>query len=71
VHVAAALEERGVSREDLQAIRCPLGIDIGAVTPEEIAVSVLAQLIAVRRGVEPSGVKPMALELPGRMKAGR
>jgi xanthine dehydrogenase accessory factor len=69
VHVVTALEERGVSREDLARIHCPLGIEIGAVTPEEIAVSVLAEMIAVRRGVDPLAVRPMRAELPGRLKA--
>jgi xanthine dehydrogenase accessory factor len=40
----------GVSREWLRRLRAPIGVDIGAVTPEEIAVSILAELIAVRRG---------------------
>lgn len=69
VHIVSALEERGVPREDLARIHCPLGVEIGAVTPEEIAVSVLAQMIAVRRGVEPAAIgRPMRLELPGRLR---
>jgi xanthine dehydrogenase accessory factor len=68
VHVVSALEERGVPREELARIHCPLGVEIGAVTPEEIAVSVLAEMIAVRRGVEPSAVRPMRMELPGRLR---
>jgi xanthine dehydrogenase accessory factor len=31
-------------------VHAPIGFDIGAVTPEEIAISILAELIAVRRG---------------------
>src|SRR5262245_25150318 len=69
VHVAAALEERGLTPDALAEIRCPLGLEIGAMTPEEIAVSILAEMIAVRRGVEPSAIRPMAAELPGRLKA--
>jgi xanthine dehydrogenase accessory factor len=69
VHVVSALEQRGVAREDLARIHCPLGVEIGAVTPEEIAVSVLAEMIAVRRGVDPAAVRPMRAELPGRLKA--
>jgi xanthine dehydrogenase accessory factor len=71
VHIAAALEERGFSAEDLATIHSPLGLQLGAVTPEEIAVSVLAEMIAVRRGVAPDDVRPMRMELPGRLKAGR
>jgi xanthine dehydrogenase accessory factor len=68
VHVVTALEERGVPPEQLARIHCPLGIEIGAVTPEEIAVSVLAEMIAVRRGVDAAAVRPMRMELPGRLR---
>ena len=71
VHVVSALEEKGVSREDLAAIRCPLGVEIGALTPEEIAVSILAEMIAVRRSVDPAAIGPMSVELPGRLKVVR
>lgn len=71
IHVVTALEEQGVPHEELARIHCPLGIEIGAVTPDEIAVSVLAEMIAVRRGVAPEDVRPMRMELPGRLKAGR
>ncbi|MET0554198.1 MAG: XdhC/CoxI family protein [Vicinamibacteria bacterium] len=71
VHVVTALEERGLPPEELAQVRCPLGVEIGAVTPEEIAVSVLAEMIAVRRGIAPSDVRPMRMELPGRLKAAR
>jgi len=49
----------------------PLGVEIGAQSPEEIAVSILAQLIAVRRGVDPAAVRPMKMELPGRLRVAR
>jgi len=45
-----ALIEEGMPLECLQRVHAPIGLDIGAVTPEEIAVSILAELIAVRRG---------------------
>jgi xanthine dehydrogenase accessory factor len=44
------LVKRGVSVETLKHIHAPIGIEIGAKTAEEIGVSVVAQLIAVRRG---------------------
>jgi len=71
VHVVSALEERGISREAVAAIRCPLGIEIGALTPEEIAVSILAEMIAVRRSVDPGAIRSMSVELPGRLKVVR
>ena len=71
VHIAAALEERGVSAETLATIHSPLGLQLGAVTPEEIAVSILAEMIAVRRGIAPADVRSLKMELPGRLKATR
>lgn len=46
---ARVLREWGVPAEDVAGIRGPVGINIGADTPEEIAVSVVAEMIAVRR----------------------
>jgi xanthine dehydrogenase accessory factor len=65
------LEERGVPPLALAEIHVPLGVEIGAQSPEEIAVSILAELIAVRRGVPAAAVRPMAMELPGRLKVAR
>ena len=42
------LEGQGIPGEVFERIRCPMGTDIGADTPEEIAVSVLGELIGVR-----------------------
>lgn len=42
------LKESGVSQEKLEAIHSPIGLDINAETPEEIAVSIVAELIAER-----------------------
>lgn len=44
------LREAGVPAERLAAIKAPAGFDIGAVTPEEIALSILAEAVSVRRG---------------------
>jgi len=70
VHVFTALKERGVSPEELAKVHIPLGLAIGAQTPEEIAVSILAEMIAVRRGVDPRDAGSMKVDLPGRLKAG-
>jgi xanthine dehydrogenase accessory factor len=44
------LQADGVPAERLRDIHAPIGLDIGAVTPQEIAVSILAELIAVKHG---------------------
>ncbi|MBI4820994.1 MAG: xanthine dehydrogenase accessory protein XdhC [Deltaproteobacteria bacterium] len=48
------LAHKGFTAEQVAAVRCPVGLAIGAETPEEIAVSILAELIAVRRGRVPT-----------------
>lgn len=44
------LEGEGVPAEQLRRVRSPVGLDLGAVTPQEIAVSILAELIGVKYG---------------------
>lgn len=44
------LARRGCSREQMESVHLPIGLDIGGETPAEIAVSVTAQLIQVRAG---------------------
>ena len=46
----------GMPAECLDRVHSPIGLDIGAVTPVEIAVSILAELIAVNRGKDTSGM---------------
>ena len=45
------LLSEGMPPECLDRVHAPIGLEIGAVTPAEIAISILAQLIAIRRGV--------------------
>ena len=51
------LAEEGLDRAALDSVFTPIGLDIGAETPEEIAVSVLGEIILVRRG---GGAQPMS-----------
>lgn len=48
--VYARLRGQGFTDADLARVRCPIGLDIGAETPEEIAVSIVSELIAHRAG---------------------
>lgn len=53
----AELEEEGVPSEHLQKMYSPIGLKIGAETPEEIAVSILSELIKVQRELDQSSKK--------------
>ena len=48
-HLKAKLREKGIREESLDRIDGPAGLDLGAITPEEIALSILAELLMVRR----------------------
>jgi xanthine dehydrogenase accessory factor len=53
-----ALRKEGVSQESLDRVHSPIGLDIGAQTPEEIAVSIVAELIQVRAGMDKPAQPP-------------
>ena len=46
------LRAAGVEEGKLERVRAPIGLDIGAVTPEEVALAILAEIVAERRGGE-------------------
>jgi xanthine dehydrogenase accessory factor len=46
--IYAALRQEGFTEADLQRVASPVGLSIGAETPEEIAISIVAELIQVR-----------------------
>jgi xanthine dehydrogenase accessory factor len=48
--VLERLRESGFDDEMLKEVRAPVGLDIGAVSPEEVALSILAEIVAHRRG---------------------
>lgn len=48
--VLSRLKETGVDQSLLEKVYAPIGLDIGAVSPEEVALAILAEIIAARRG---------------------
>jgi xanthine dehydrogenase accessory factor len=51
------LMAEGITSEQLSRVFSPMGLDINAILPEEIAVSIVAQMISIRRS-KPGGVLP-------------
>ena len=52
IGVVKELEKEGIPRERLEKVYAPMGLEIGAISPEEIAISVAAEMVAVRRNAE-------------------
>jgi xanthine dehydrogenase accessory factor len=52
------LAQRGVANERLAKLKAPAGLDLGAITPDEIAISILAEIVAVRRRMYSRGAAP-------------
>jgi len=48
--VIERLREKGATDEQLKKIHAPIGLDIGAVSPEEVALAIIAEIVAERRG---------------------
>jgi xanthine dehydrogenase accessory factor len=61
ISVYKALENEGLAPEKFDRVHAPVGLDIGALTPEEIAVSIAAELIAVRRNAHQPPHKSLRL----------
>ena len=68
MRIFEALHAEGMPAECLARVHAPIGLDIGAVSPAEIAVSILAELIAARRGADVSDVS-MAARRPRRTRS--
>lgn len=64
---ALRLKSHGFTDEQIGTLRMPLGLAIGAASPEEIAVSIMAELVAVRRGgsVQPGWTPPPSARRSG------
>ena len=60
--VYKALENEGYKPEEFERVYAPMGLDIGALSPEEIAVSIVAELVAVRRNAFHADHKKLKLE---------
>lgn len=58
--IMSDLADQGVAHEKLLRVHAPIGLEIGAVTVMEIALSIIAELIAIRRGLEAAGA-PMKM----------
>ncbi len=50
LEVMSSMEKKGYSKELLNKIYCPIGLDIKGTTPEEIALSVVAELVTIKNG---------------------
>lgn len=60
------LASQGISQESLATVHAPIGLDIGAETPDEIAVSVVAEMIAVKHGMTDTAMLKDKREHKGR-----
>lgn len=60
--VYRAMEKEGYRPKEFERVFAPMGLEIGALSPEEIAVSITAELIAVRRNAEGAAHKRIQLE---------
>jgi xanthine dehydrogenase accessory factor len=62
ISVVKELEKEGLTREQLARIYAPMGLEIGAISPEEIAIAVAAEMIAVRRNPQ-SGWRDLSMSI--------
>jgi xanthine dehydrogenase accessory factor len=60
--VYKALEKEGYRMDEFDRVYAPMGLEIGALSPEEIALSIASELVAVRRNAETSAHKKLKLE---------
>jgi xanthine dehydrogenase accessory factor len=60
------LRTSGIEEERLGRVRAPVGLDIGAVTPEEVALAIMSEIVAVRRGGKGQSLSEWRREKPGR-----
>jgi xanthine dehydrogenase accessory factor len=58
------LSEKGIPEEALSRVYSPIGLSIGAVTPEEIALSIVCELVKIRRLGDIAGANHMRIDFP-------
>lgn len=66
ISIYKELEKQGVPAERFARVHAPVGLEIGAVTPEEIAVSIVAEMVAERRHALPDVASKKYEHLPAR-----
>jgi xanthine dehydrogenase accessory factor len=55
-----ALKQLGIADEQLARIHAPIGLDVGAIGPEEIALSIMAEVVAVRHGFNTQQIRSLS-----------
>jgi xanthine dehydrogenase accessory factor len=63
ISVYQALEKEGYAPEEFSRVYAPMGLEIGALSPEEIAISITAELVAVRRNSSSAQHKKLKREI--------
>lgn len=66
ISIYKELEKEGIPAEKFANVHAPVGLEIGAVTPEEIAVAIVAEMIAERRHATPNVASKMYVHASGR-----
>ena len=61
--VYKALENEGYKADEFERVYAPMGLQIGALSPEEIAISIVAELVAVRRDAATAAHKKLKYEM--------
>jgi xanthine dehydrogenase accessory factor len=70
ISVYRALEKEGIAPEKFDRVYAPVGLEIGALTPEEIAISITSELIAIRRQAGSVPHKSLKVEAAAEHAAG-
>ena len=63
ISVYQALEKEGYTPEEFARVYAPMGLEIGALSPEEIALSIAAEMVAVRRNTQAAQHKKLQREV--------